>query len=140
MGNKVIFLVIGAIISVLFGFFSGTIYEAIYFAEGFSDTMFQLDIYKIVGIITILVPWAIAAIYYYVINSVSSVKRPDGNGNRVRNVIINSVDIMRPNGKTWLDSIDTMEIPYIGKDHPLYDHDYLESDPEAEEKHDGIQS
>ena len=69
---------------------------------------------------------------FYVINSVSSVIRPDGNGSRVRNVIVNSVDIKRANGKSWLETITTMEIPYIGKDHPLYDHDYLVDDPEED--------
>lgn len=70
MRDKLIFLVLGAIISVLFGIFSGTIYEALYFTNGFSDAMFDFNIYKTVGIIVIIVTWAIAAIYYYVINSV----------------------------------------------------------------------
>ena len=61
---------------------------------------------------------------FYVINSVSSAVRDDGYGTRVRSVIINSVDITRPNGNTWLDTFTTMEIPYIGKNSPGYDYDY----------------
>ena len=68
---------------------------------------------------------------YYVINSVSSVRRPDGNGNRVRSIIINTVDIKRPNGISWLDTITTVEIPFIGMSSPGYDYDYL-ADPEEE--------
>ena len=61
---------------------------------------------------------------FYVINSVSSVSRPDGNGSRVRNVIINTVDVKRASGATWLDTLTTMEIPYIGMSSPGYDYDY----------------
>lgn len=68
MRDKVIFLVIGAIISVVFGFFSVEIYDSIYLDSGFNNAM--LDIYSLVGIIVVIVTWAIAAIYYYVINSV----------------------------------------------------------------------
>ena len=62
--------------------------------------------------------------YFYVINSVSSATRPDGQGTRIRNVIINTIDITRPNGQTWLDTVTTMEIPYIGVNSPGYDYDY----------------
>lgn len=68
MRDKVIFLIIGAIISVVFGFFSVEIYDSIYLDSGFNNAM--LDIYSLVGIIVIIVTWAIAAIYYYLINSV----------------------------------------------------------------------
>ena len=71
---------------------------------------------------------------YYVINSVSSVKRPDGKGYRVRNVILNTLDIQRRNGVSWLDTLETMEIPYVGKDHPLYDYDYTQGNPEKEDE------
>ncbi|SEP93377.1 Putative cell wall binding repeat-containing protein [Lachnospiraceae bacterium NE2001] len=69
---------------------------------------------------------------FYVINSVSSVKRPDGQGNRVRNVILNTIDITRPNGISWLDTITTVEIPFIGKNSPDYEKDFM-ADPPAEE-------
>ncbi len=71
---------------------------------------------------------------YYVINSVSSFKRPDGKGYRVRNVILNTLDIQRRNGVSWLDTLETMEIPYVGKDHPLYDYDYTQGNPEKEDE------
>ena len=70
MRDKVIFLVIGAVISVLFGFFSEPVYEALYYSSGFSEAMHNNDAYGIVAIIAIAMTWGIAALYYYVINSV----------------------------------------------------------------------
>ena len=69
MRDKVIFLVIGAVISVLFGFFSEPVYEALYYSSGFSEAMHNNDAYGIVAIIAIAMTWGIAALYYYVINS-----------------------------------------------------------------------
>ena len=70
MRDKVIFLIIGAVISVLFWFFSAVLYEAIYYVNGFSQFMYNDGAYGIVALITIAMTWGIAAIYYYVINSV----------------------------------------------------------------------
>lgn len=70
MRNKVVFLVLGAVISVLFGFFSEPLYEALYYSSGFSEAMHNQDAYGIVAIVTITMTWGIAALYYYVINSV----------------------------------------------------------------------
>ena len=70
MRDKVIFLVIGAVISVLFGLFSEPVYEALYYSSGFSEAMHNNDAYGIVAIIAIAMTWGIAALYYYVINSV----------------------------------------------------------------------
>ncbi len=48
----------------------------------------------------------------YVISSVSNLVL-DGVNTRVRGGIINTLDITRPNGKTWLGSLHTAEIPYL---------------------------
>lgn len=50
---------------------------------------------------------------YYVISSVSTVRDYDSDSRlRLRSVSINSLDIRRMNGRTWLDSLDTMLVPY----------------------------
>ena len=50
---------------------------------------------------------------YYVISAVSTVKDYDSDSRlRLRSVSINSLDIQRMNGKTWLESLNTMLVPY----------------------------
>ncbi len=70
MRDKVIFLVIGIIITVLFFIFKVTLYDALYYSNGFSNDLGNLDEYTSVAAITIAVAWGGAAIYYYAINSV----------------------------------------------------------------------
>ena len=70
MRDKVIFLVIGAVVSVLFWIFRVELYEAVYNVPGFSDQMYNTGAYGSVAAITIAMAWGLAAIYYYVINSV----------------------------------------------------------------------
>ena len=50
---------------------------------------------------------------YYVISAVSTVKDYESdNSLRLRSVSINSLDTRRPNGKTWMESLHTMLVPY----------------------------
>ena len=70
MREKVIFLVAGIIITVLFFIFKITLYDALYYANGFSNDLGNMDEYTSVALITIAMAWGCAAIYYYVINSV----------------------------------------------------------------------
>lgn len=70
MNNKLAFLVTGAIVSVLFWIFRVELYEALYTVNGFSDQMYNTGAYGTVAVITIAMAWGMAAIYYYVINSV----------------------------------------------------------------------
>ena len=52
---------------------------------------------------------------YYVISSVSSMGNPYGGKNlRVRSVVINTLDVIRANGTTWMSNLHTMMIPYQG--------------------------
>ncbi|MBO6208709.1 MAG: SH3 domain-containing protein [Lachnospiraceae bacterium] len=51
---------------------------------------------------------------YYVISSVSSMMDASGTQKlRVRGVVINTLDTRRANGKTWLESIHTVLVPYL---------------------------
>ena len=70
MRDKVIFLVLGAVVSVLFWIFRVELYEAVYNVNGFSDQMYNTGAYGSVAAITVAMSWGMAAIYYYVINSV----------------------------------------------------------------------
>ncbi len=50
---------------------------------------------------------------YYVISAVSTVKDYESDSRlRLRSVSINSLDIQRMNGRTWLESLHTMLVPY----------------------------
>ena len=51
---------------------------------------------------------------YYVISAVSTVRDFESeNRLRLRSVSINSLDIQRMNGKTWLESLNLMLVPYL---------------------------
>ena len=69
---------------------------------------------------------------YYVISAVSTVKDNDSDSRlRLRSVSINSLDIRRMNGKTWLESLNTMLVPYressVGLDGWTEDSEALDS-------------
>ena len=52
---------------------------------------------------------------YYVLNDVSTMVVPEGDGERklrVRSVIINTLDVKRPNGKTWMSEINLAVLPW----------------------------
>ena len=70
MEKKVTYLVVGIAITVLYWIFKVEILEKLYFAQGFSDEMYNNSIYGIMTAISIGMAWGVAAIYYYVINSV----------------------------------------------------------------------
>ncbi len=61
----------GIVITVLFFVFKITLYDALYYSSNvFTYDFGNLDDYTSVALITITVAWGMAAIYYYVINSV----------------------------------------------------------------------
>jgi len=73
--KRVVFLGLGIALTVLFLVLSYSdsfnIWEQMmYFNNGYNDSMYNTGMYKIVGWVTVIVPWVVAAIYYYVINSV----------------------------------------------------------------------
>ena len=70
MDKKGIYLIVGIVATVLFWVFRVEFYEGVFQAPGFSDEMYNRGVYGIIGLITVLVAWGGAAIYYYLINSV----------------------------------------------------------------------
>ena len=51
---------------------------------------------------------------YYVISALGTVKDFESDAIlNVRSIVVNALDIVRPNGNTWLKSLDTMLIPYL---------------------------
>ncbi|SFG21626.1 hypothetical protein [Prevotella sp. KH2C16] len=65
------FLVAGAVITLLYLLFGTPLYEALYYEREFSNEMYNENLYLTVSIVTTLVAWGFAGIYYYVVNSVS---------------------------------------------------------------------
>ena len=51
---------------------------------------------------------------FYVISALGSVKDFSSDDIlNVRSIVVNALDLVRPNGNTWLKSIDTMLVPYL---------------------------
>jgi len=69
MKNSIL-LIAGAVISVLFLIFKTPLFEALYYERAFSDAMYNQNLYFIVAVVTVIVAWVLAAVFYYVINSV----------------------------------------------------------------------
>jgi hypothetical protein len=68
----------------------------------------------------------------YVISSVSKLVMPDEiNATRTRNVMINTLDVKRASGKTWLEDLDTANVPYLGPDDALPERKGEPSKPKA---------
>ena len=72
--KHLIFLILGIAVTVLFFALSCSdgfnIYEQLFFNQGYNDKMYNLNMYPVIGAITVGLAWGGAAIYYYVINSV----------------------------------------------------------------------
>ena len=66
-----ILLIAGLVITALYIIFSMQIYELLYYESEFSQAMYEENMYLIVAIVTAIIAWVVAAIYYYAINSVS---------------------------------------------------------------------
>ncbi|MCR5099653.1 MAG: SH3 domain-containing protein [Lachnospiraceae bacterium] len=64
---------------------------------------------------------------YYVISSASSIMNPkkDGERQRTRCVAINTLDIKRANGNTWLESLTYATIPFAGTTNSLYNKSFV---------------
>ena len=69
--SYLVFLAVGVVLAVLFLLFPAQIYEGVrYFDGGYSNEMYNYGVYDTFALITLLITWAAALIYYYVINSV----------------------------------------------------------------------
>ena len=68
------FLITGIVVSILFLLSSYSydynLYYGLGYSAGYSNEMLNLQVYPVIAIITLVVAWGGAAIYYYAINSV----------------------------------------------------------------------
>lgn len=69
MKNSIL-LISGLVVTLLFLFFSTSLFEALYYDREFSNEMYNQNLYFIVAIVTAVVAWVLAGIYYYAVNSV----------------------------------------------------------------------
>ena len=69
MKNSIL-LISGILITLLTIFLSAHLYEMLYYDNEFSNEMYNEHLYIPVALVTALVAWVLAGIYYYVINSV----------------------------------------------------------------------
>mgnify|MGYP007069836104 CR=1 FL=1 len=69
-----ILLIAGIAVSLVFIALSysenANVYEQLAFNQEFNDELFTLGLYPLMALLTVLLSWAFAAVYYYVINSV----------------------------------------------------------------------
>ena len=71
MNKNTVLLVGGIVVTLLFIIFSTQIFEALCCQPDFSNEMYNDNLNLISAVITSAVAWGLAAIYYYVVNSVS---------------------------------------------------------------------
>ena len=64
--KKGMLLVAGAVITLLYLLLGSSLYEALYYEREFSNEMYNENLYFMVSVVTILVAWSFAAIYYSV--------------------------------------------------------------------------
>ena len=69
---------------------------------------------------------------FYVISALGSIKDFESDDIlNVRSIVVNALDIVRPNGNTWLKSLDTMLVPYLTPDAVIGEEDAEEEETEA---------
>lgn len=66
-----ILLCVGIVLTLLFLVFPSAIYELGYYQNEFSNEMYNENLYLPMALVTTLVSWVMAALFYYIINSVS---------------------------------------------------------------------
>ena len=71
MKKNTILLITGLIITLLFLVFSTKIFESLYYEREFSNEMYNQNLYFVVAVVTAIIAWVAAGIFYYAINSVS---------------------------------------------------------------------
>lgn len=70
MKNSIL-LIVGAVVTLLFLIFPEPVFELGYYEREFSNEMYNEHLYLIVAVVTAVVAWGAAGIFYYVVNSVS---------------------------------------------------------------------
>lgn len=71
MKKNLILLIAGLVITLFFLVFSTKVFESLYYEREFSNEMYNQNLYFVVAIVTAVIAWASAGIFYYAINSVS---------------------------------------------------------------------
>ena len=69
--KNTILLIAGVVITLLFVALPASVFETLYYEREFSNEMYNQGLYLTVAIVTVVVAWGSAGLYYYVINSVS---------------------------------------------------------------------
>lgn len=70
MDKKGIYLIVGLVVTALYIALSAGIYDGLFYDNEFSPEMRDNSVYLYVSLTTAAITWGMAAIYYYVINSV----------------------------------------------------------------------
>ncbi len=70
MKNSIL-LIGGAVLTLLFIIFPAPVFELGYYEREFSNEMYNENLYFIVAVVSAVVAWGAAALFYYIINSVS---------------------------------------------------------------------
>lgn len=71
MKKNMFLLIAGVVLTLLFLIFATPLVESLYYEREFSNEMYNENMYFLVAVVTAIVAWGLAAVYYYVINSVS---------------------------------------------------------------------
>lgn len=69
MKNSIL-LFAGVILTLLFVIFPSQIFEVGFYDREFSNAMYNENLYFVVALVTAIVAWLFAALFYYVVNSV----------------------------------------------------------------------
>ena len=68
--KNLLFLAAGIVVAIVFCICASSIIEAVYCPQGFADELYNNNLYTPLALIVCGLSWAMAAVYYYVINSV----------------------------------------------------------------------
>lgn len=68
--KHIILLATGLLLTLLFLILSATVFEGMYYEREFSNEMYNQGLYLPASILVTSMAWGIAAVYYYLINSV----------------------------------------------------------------------
>ena len=68
--KNAILLITGAVITLLFLLFAVPLFESMYYEREFSNEMFNENVYLMISVVTAVIAWGVAGVYYFVINSV----------------------------------------------------------------------
>ncbi len=65
MKHRVIWLIAGIVVTVLFVVFASQVYEYLYYEETFSNWMYEQGMYTQLALLIVIPAWVMAVIFYY---------------------------------------------------------------------------